>query len=73
MALHYIIAFLILLRIIVNYLKNHTQLLKSSAAEEKQDEQQQQQQEQDDDTSKKLQSTPNVGGSISEYMSIVSF
>ena len=37
MALHYIIAFIILLRIIVNYLKNHTQLLKS-LTEEKKDE-----------------------------------
>lgn len=71
MTLHYIIAFLILLRIIVNYLKNHTQLLKSLAAEEKKDKQQQQQ-EQDDDTSQKLQSTINVGGSTSKYMSIVS-
>jgi heme exporter protein D len=68
MALHYIIAFLILLRIIVNYLKNHTQLLKS-LTEEKQDKQQQ---EQDGGTGKKLKDTTNIGGSTSKYISIIS-
>ena len=68
MALHYIIAFLILLRIIVNYLKNHTQLLKS-LTEEKKDKQQQ---EQDGGTGKKLKDTTNIGGSTSKYISIIS-
>ncbi|KAK4511384.1 uncharacterized protein ATC70_012599 [Mucor velutinosus] len=64
MALHYIIGFLILLKIIVNYLKRHTQLL---AAEEKPHKQQP---AQDDNTaSKQLHDTSHLGGTSSKYMS----
>ncbi|KAL7334747.1 hypothetical protein PS15p_200330 [Mucor circinelloides] len=64
MALHYIIGFLILLKVIVNYLKHHTQLLSVEKKTTKQ------QPEQDDNTtSKLLRDTSHLGGTTSKYMS----
>lgn len=64
MALHYIIGFLILLKVIVNYLKHHTQLLSVEVKTTKQ------QPEQDDNTtSKLLRDTSHLGGTTSKYMS----